>query len=134
MGAQTKPGGIMRATIVKLLVMAVVVIRVFAHDLNGQGLPNVSQLALPGGAVQTTSTPRISSLRGDIQIVVQLIDPSLAAVQGPNAKKLGVKMSATTQLDYLGQLGRKQDALLAQIRNLGGRESGRLSKALNAVV
>ena len=42
-------------------------------------------------------------------------------------------MNASQQRDYLVQLGRKQDTLLAQLRSLGGRDLGRLSKALNAV-
>jgi hypothetical protein len=37
------------------------------------------------------------------------------------------------QRAHLDQLARKQDALMGQIRSLGGRELGRMSKALNAV-
>src|SRR5262249_48387421 len=105
---------------------------VFAGNSNAQGL--VSDLALPGGPVQTDAVPRITSLAGDVQIVVQLTDPSLAVAHGKNAKKTGGKLNPGQQRAYLVQPGQKQDALLGQIRSLGGRDSAKLSKALNAVV
>src|SRR2546426_11078740 len=36
--------------------------------------------------------------------------------------------------DLLRQLAQKQDDLMGQVRGLGGRELGRVSKALNAVM
>src|SRR5206468_10484280 len=79
-------------------------------------------------------TPRVLGLGRDIQVVVQLVDAPLAVAHGKNAKKGGGKLSAAQQRDYLVQLGQKQDALLAEIRNLRGRDLGRLKKVLNAVV
>jgi subtilisin family serine protease len=63
-----------------------------------------------------------------------LTDPSLAEANGANAKQNGGKLSAAQQLAYAAQLGLKQDAVAAQVRSLGGRELGRLNKALNAVI
>jgi subtilisin family serine protease len=124
----------MRAIGFKLVVIAFVVTHLLAQSVNAQQAPDVSQLALPGGPVQTNLTPKIFGTGGDIQLVVQLGDVPLAVAQGKNARQGGGRMSSAQQRDYLVQLGQKQDTLLAQIRNLGGRDSGRLSKALNAVV
>src|SRR5689334_20704396 len=103
----------MGATFAKLLVIAVVATLLFVHDASAQGALDVSQLALPGGPVQTNFSPRIFGLRGEISIVVQLVDPPLAVVHGKNAKKVGGRLSPAQQRDYLVQLGQKQDTLLA---------------------
>ncbi|PYS49132.1 MAG: peptidase S8, partial [Acidobacteria bacterium] len=124
----------MRTIFLELLVTAVVVTHVLAQDVSAQDVPDVTQLALPGGPVQTNLAPRILGVGGDIQVVVRLVDAPLAVANGKNAKKAGGKLSAAEQRGYLAQLGQKQDALLAQIRNLRGRDLGRLGKALNAVV
>src|SRR5437773_4910242 len=124
----------MRAIGLKLVVVGFVVTQVLAQNIRAQQAPDVSQLVLPGGPVQTNLTPRIFGLGGDIQVVVQLVEAPLAVAHGKNAKQVGGKLSPAQQRDYLVQLGQKQDTLLAQIRNLRGRDLGRLSKALNAVV
>jgi len=124
----------MRAIGLKLVVVGFVVTQVLAQNIRAQQAPDVSQLVLPGGPVQTNLTPRIFGLGGDIQVVVQLVDAPLAVANGKNAKHVGGKLSPAQQRDYLVQLGQKQDTLLAQIRNLRGRDLGKLSKALNAVV
>src|SRR5205823_9918658 len=46
----------------------------------------------------------------------------------------GGRLSASQQRDYLVQLDRKQEAILVQIRNLGGQDTAKLGKALNAVI
>ena len=124
----------MRAIGLKLVVVGFVVTQVLTQNVRAQQAPDVSQLVLPGGPVQTNLTPRIFGLGGDSQVVVQLVDAPLAVAHGKNAKQVGGKLSPAQQRDYLVQLGQKQDTLLAQIRNLRGRDLGRLSKALNAVV
>src|SRR5256885_14053930 len=93
----------------KLLVIAFVVTQVLAQNVGAQQAPDASQLVLPGGAIQTKATPLFFRAGGDIQIVVQLADPSLAAAQGRNAKQRGARMSSAQQRDYLNQLGQKQD-------------------------
>lgn len=126
----------MRTPLLKSLVIVFVfaMAHLFGQDVSAQTGPDVSQLAVPGGPIQANMTPRIASLRGDIQIVVQLTDPPLAVAQGKNAKQVGGKLNPAQQRTYLAQLNQKQVALLAQIRNLGGRDSAKLGKALNAVV
>jgi len=118
----------------KLLGVAFVITLTLVQVIGAQQAPDVSQLALPGGPVQTNVIPRTLALGGDVQVVVRLSDVPLAAAQGKNAKKGGGRFNAAQQRDYLVQLGQKQDTLLAQVRSLGGRDSARLRKALNAVV
>src|SRR5882672_11899768 len=118
----------------KLLGIAFVVTLTLVQMVGAQQAPDVSQLALPGGPVQTNATPRTLASGGDIQVVVRLTDAPLAAAHGRNAKKGGGNLTAAQQRDYAVQLGQKQDTLLAQIRSLGGRDGERLTKALNAVV
>jgi subtilisin family serine protease len=97
--------------------------------------PDASQLAIPGGPFQASSLPQIlASAGGDVLLVVRLTDPSLAEAHGANAKQNGGNLTAAQQVAYVAQLGQKQDALMAQIRNLGGGELARLNKALNAVI
>src|SRR5882672_2451456 len=118
----------------KLLGIAFVVTLTLVQMVGAQQAPDVSQLALPGGPVQTNATPRTLASGGDIQVVVRLTDAPLAAAHGRNAKKGGGNLTAAQQRDYVVQLGQKQDSLLAQIRSLGGRDGEKLTKALNAVV
>src|SRR5207245_2921115 len=68
------------------------------------------------------------------EIVVGLIDAPLAVAHGRNFKQLGGSLNAGQQRAYLHQLAQKQDALMGQVRGLGGNELARVSKALNAVV
>src|SRR5437870_3710779 len=124
----------MRANGLKLLVMSFVVSVVWAQNAGAQQAADVSQLLIPGGPVQTDFGPRISGLAENIQLVVQLTDAPLALAQGKNAKQSGGRLSASQQRDYLVQLDRKQEAILAQIRNLGGQDTAKLGKALNAVI
>jgi subtilisin family serine protease len=123
----------MRAAILKVLVVTIIT-HVFAREVKAQEGPDVSQLAVPGAPVQTNSAPLALGTGGNVQVVVQLLDPPLAVANGKNAKQLGGKLNAGQQRDYLNQLRTKQDAVLAQIGALGGNEIARLSKALNALV
>ncbi len=100
----------------------------------GGRLGDASALAVPGGAQASSVDPRLKGSRGTVEIVVGLIDAPLVVAHGRNFKQLGGALNAAQQRAYLHQLGQKQDALMGQIRGLGGKELGRVSKALNAVV
>jgi subtilisin family serine protease len=97
-------------------------------------LPDVSDLVIPGGPVVVEVSPMLAQATGQIDVVVQLLDAPLAVANGINAKKQGGKLNAAQQRNYLRQLAQKQDTLMSQIRNLGGSEMARVSKALNAVI
>src|SRR5215831_2419362 len=101
-----------------LLATTFVITQFLAQELSAQESPDVSGLALTGGPVQTSSLPQIFGLGADIQIVVKLSDPSLARARGKNSKQLGSSLNAAQQRQYVAQLSQKQDALMAQIRNL----------------
>lgn len=88
--------------------------------------PDVSGLLIPDGPVSVEVSPLLTHASGQVGLVVQLLDAPLA-VGGGN-------LSPNQQRNYLRQLGQKQNTLLNQIRNLGGTEIARVSKALNAVI
>src|SRR5213593_4321240 len=100
----------------------------------GSRFADASALAVPGGALTVSVDPRIKAAQGKIDLVVGLIDAPLAVAHGPNFKQRGGALNPGQQKAYLRQLGQKQDALMGQIRGLGGRELGRVGKAHNAVV
>ncbi len=84
----------------------------------------------PAGAVLS---PGLANATGQVEIIVQLDDPPLAAAHSPNAKNTGNWLSRVEQQQHLEKVNAKQDALIAHVRSLGGRDLGRMSKALNAV-
>jgi hypothetical protein len=73
-------------------------------------------------------------LTGQVQLAVKLQDPPLVVAVGANAKQNGITMTADQQRAYVAGLKQKQDAVMAQIRALGGVELGRVSKAHNALM
>src|SRR5438034_11248732 len=95
---------------------------------------DVSALMVPGGGHPASIDPALVRAKGEIDVVVRLIDAPLAVAHGRNAKQLGGALNPGQQRAYLKGLAQKQDALMGQVRGLGGRELGRVSKALNAVI
>ena len=93
---------------------------------------DVSQLLIPDGPVPVASS-ELAHATGEVQIVVRLVDAPLSVANGPDAKQRGGKLSRAQQRSYLRNLDQKQSALMGQIRGLGGRELGRVTKAVNAV-
>ncbi len=100
----------------------------------GPRLTDVSSLAVSGGSQTVSVDPRLKGSKGTVDIVVGLSDAPLVVVHGRNFKKVGGALNAGQQKAYLRQLAQKQDALMGQVRGMGGRELGRVGKALNAVV
>ena len=103
----------------------------------------VAQTALPGDAASlrlpapVTAGQLPSRLRqqvGTVQVAVRLADQPLALAVGANAKRVGSKMTLSQRQAYVASLKSKQDALMAQIRNLGGSEVARLTKTYNGLV
>lgn len=90
-------------------------------------------LKLPAPAT-TTTPPRATALNGTVQVVVRLTDAPLALAMGANAKQGQGLMSLGQRQAYMASLKSKQDALMAQVRALGGTELGRVGKAYNAVI
>ena len=97
----------------------------------GGALPDVSALATSGASAGRPAaiTPRPT---GEVNLVVRLADPPLAAVVG--SKRTGFKLTAAQQQAYAQQLAAKQAALMSTIRGMGGRELARVSRATNALV
>src|SRR5580693_5654871 len=96
-------------------------------------VPGTSQYT---GAISNAAGPAYSSkaLTGLVQIGIKLSDPPLVVAVGVSAKKTGIAMTAAQQSAYLAQLKQKQDAVMSQVRGLGGVELGRVSKGHNALM
>ena len=71
---------------------------------------------------------------GRVDVVVRLTGPSVAEAAGSNATKRETRLGAASQRTRAGQIRREQDEVRSVIRKLGGRELGRVSRALNAVI
>jgi subtilisin family serine protease len=103
----------------------------------GLGSPLV--LAAPGArnlALPETTTVAADSARavsGKVSVVIQLTGPSLAKAMGPS-RKSGVALDRAAQRAHLQAAKAEQDAVSQLVVSLGGKEIGRVSKALNAVI
>jgi subtilisin family serine protease len=85
-------------------------------------------------ASPTAASPSRMPTAGPVRVAVRLTDPPLALAVGVNARKFGSTMSLAQRQAYMAMLKQKQDALMAQIRKLGGVEEARVSKAYNALM
>jgi subtilisin family serine protease len=94
-----------------------------ATDLTYNGDPNQSKI-----------NDNLFKATGEVDVVVKLTDAPLSQVNGEDAKKSGSKLNPDQQKNYNRELNRKQDTLMQRIRNLGGKEKARLTKAHNALV
>jgi subtilisin family serine protease len=101
--------------------------------LFAQSPMDVSNLRISGGSAVTVSGPRVLAAKGEVRVWVKLLDPPLAAANAENGKKRVRRLDAVQQRAYLQRLRQRQDALMTQIRTLGGREITRVSKAHNAI-
>jgi subtilisin family serine protease len=97
------------------------------------GLADVSGLAVGPNVLVDQVKPMLFSSRGEIEVLVGLVDAPLSVKHGRNFKKVGGALSKAEQKAYLRNLKGKQDALMGRIAALGGRELGRVSKAANAI-
>jgi subtilisin family serine protease len=89
---------------------------------------DLSQLQIPPGSALDSPPPT-----GGIDVWVSLVDPPLGQAAGRNQKRSGAALGQNQQRTYARELDSKQDALMAQIRALGGQEIARVRKAHNAV-
>ena len=96
-------------------------------------VPDVSHLALRSRTVASVDSGLLKT-RGDVEIVVRLGDAPLAVAHGAGAKKKGGRLTPAQQREHVAGLSRKHDDLMREVRAMGGRERGRLTKALNAVI
>jgi len=107
---------------------------VFASSiLSAQTPTDLSDLQVAAGSVENVPAPAGVRARGEVEVWVQMVDSPLAVALGRNAKKQGSKLNGAQQRAYLQVLRQKQDLLVNEVNNLGGREVGRVSKAHNAI-
>lgn len=96
------------------------------------GASDLDRLELPDGGAISPSL-RVRPV-GPVEVVVRLSRPSLADAMGPNAKRTGGRLDAPGRRAHLARISTEQDAVAARVRQLGGRELGRVDRSLNAVV
>jgi subtilisin family serine protease len=114
---------------------------VFVLGLAVTALAQKKTMQAPAGLKRYTTGPRVVTTgptkpqtTGLVQVSLQLSDPPLIVMVGPNAKQNGITMSAAQQQAYVAQLKQKQDAVVSQAKTHGAVELARAQKAHNAVV
>lgn len=106
-----------------------------AQNLSNVGTPgNLSDFVYDGPVFEGPASSHPTTPTGLVQVGIKLQDPPLVVAVGPNAKQNGIQMTADQQRAYLAQLNQKQDAVMAQVRAMGGVELARLSKGHNALI
>jgi subtilisin family serine protease len=112
-----------------------------AQVANAQAVSHVGAAVNSSSSTYTGPISRFSRpvtpgkvLVGTVQVGIKLSDPPLVVAVGVNAKQNGTTMTADQQRAYLAMLKQKQDAVMAQVRGLGGVELGRVSKGHNALI
>lgn len=110
----------------------------FAQD-GGPAIPgvDVADLALEEtvqGEKVVDVDAQLLTATGRVQVVVRMVDSSLAEVVGEHAKQQGFDLGNQEQREYLKGLLEKQNDLIRQVDSLGAQQLGRVSKALNAVI
>lgn len=103
-----------------------------ADDGTGIPVPDASGLVVAEGDVMVA--PELQTITGPVQLVIRLVDASLSEAVGDDAKHKGSNLNRDQQRDHEDNLDQKQNVLLDQIAALGGRELGRVSIVLNAVI
>jgi subtilisin family serine protease len=116
-------------------IFIIVLALTFALPASAQDAPpvDVSELLIPDGPVSVEVSPILARASGEVEVWVQLVDEPLAVAHGRDARQRGGNLTREQQSEYLRGLNQKQDALMGQIRSLGGTELARVSKAHNAV-
>lgn len=92
----------------------------------------------PRPVVGQTSSLKIDrtllGTRGPVDVVIQLSGQPLAVANGPDARRVGGVMSRAQQVAHSQKIRRDQDALLAKVLAMGGKEIGRVRVAYNAAI
>jgi subtilisin family serine protease len=91
-------------------------------------------LALNSAAGTLRLDPAVKDAQGSVNVVVQLSGAPLAAAMGENALREGGAMNRAQQVAYSKQLRAGQDEMVAKVAALGGKETGRVHIAYNAVL
>ena len=101
--------------------------------------PDVSGLSLPGGPVTSEAVPLkvvvdsgLADATGEVQVVVQTLDTPLVVAHGEHYKQYGGRMTGDQQREHVRRSRESLEALVGEIRGMGGRELGRVNKALVA--
>jgi hypothetical protein len=94
--------------------------------------PAYTSLLVPPGNLARVDS-RLAKARGPVQVLVRLKGAPLAAALGPNAKRLGSRLTPDQQRAYLRSLVQQQNQTAAQIQGLGGQILARVNKVHNVL-
>jgi subtilisin family serine protease len=99
-----------------------------AHAQNS----SYSDLLVPPESVARVDS-RLSKAKGPVEVFVRLKGGPLATALGPNAKRVGSRLTPAQQRAYLQNLVQQQNLIAAQIQGLGGQILARVNKLHNAL-
>jgi len=71
---------------------------------------------------------------GPVDVIVQLSGEPLAVANGPDARREGGRLNRAQQIAHSQKIRSDQDAVLAKVIALGGKEIGRVRIAYNAAI
>src|SRR5262245_24401363 len=99
------------AVLFSLAALSIVVglVAPMAMDGAAVGGPDVSGLSIGPEAESGTIDPALAKAKGEVEVVVRLVDAPLAVAQGKNAKQKGWGLDKAQQKAHLDMLARKQD-------------------------
>ena len=125
----------------KRILCAIFCLLTLVQITNAQNKSHVGTPVNLGSSVYTGTISKVARpgtpgkvLKGLVQVGIKLQDPPLVVAVGANAKQKGIAMTADQQRAYLAQLAQKQNAVMSQVKALGGVELGRVSKGHNALI
>src|SRR5262245_17309227 len=98
------------------------------------GTVDISRLAIANHTTINRVDPALAKATGSVDVVVQLNGAPLALANGENSKRAGGVLNHAQQVAHSQQLRRDQDAVLAKVIALGGKEIARVRIAYNAAI
>lgn len=130
--ARSYKGGL--RTVAVLIALLSLLVPGVAGAANPSQETDVSNLAITEEIGGVSVDSQLEGLKGTVEVVVRLKAPSLTQALGRDIKRAANKPTLVENQGHLQRISQEQDALMAQISSMGGREITRFSRALNAVV
>ena len=123
----------MRKILIPLVAAALAAMPILPANAAKPVPPSRPVNTVEGGEIVEVA-PELQTATGTVEVVVRLLDPSVAELAGKDVKWLGAKITPAQMKTHKANLDTKQQALLGQLQALGGVQTARLTKALNAIV
>jgi subtilisin family serine protease len=95
---------------------------------------NISNLRLPSTWTLKKIDRHLRTASGEVEVVVRLAGDPVAIANGENARRVGGRLARGQQMAHTQDVQNRQNAVSARIASLGGKETGRVRIAYNAVI